>query len=111
MDMTERAIVELVSFHGEVCTIKIVRDKKTKICKGYAFLEMKDQAAAENVVQVLDGTPIGDRMLSVKIREEAATPVAPPKFSKPSYSSNNRFTPKFNSTPDPVKKKRPRKLI
>ena len=51
-------------------TIKIVRDKKTGTCKGYAFLEMKDKEGAERAVEALDGTSIGDRQLAVKINEE-----------------------------------------
>ncbi|HEY9195358.1 MAG TPA: RNA-binding protein [Mucilaginibacter sp.] len=95
LDMTELDLVKIINLHGEVSTIKIVRDKKTRICKGYAFLEMKDRAGAENAVIALDGTPMGDRVLNVKINEENAVKQAPPRrnfgnnnFKKP-YNSNN----------------------
>src|SRR5258708_5668460 len=61
LDITELELVMLVSPHGEVSTIKIVRDKKTGNCKGYAFLEMKDKEGADRAIEALDGTSIGDR--------------------------------------------------
>jgi RNA recognition motif-containing protein len=89
LDMTELDLVKIINLHGEVSTIKIVRDKKTRICKGYAFLEMKDREGAENAVIALDGTPMGDRTLNVKINEENAVKPPPPKRSFGGYNSNN----------------------
>ena len=74
----------LVGFHGDISTIKIVRDKKTRICKGYAFLEMADKEGAERAVEALDGTKVSGRQINVKIREEK--PVPPPR---PNYGSRN----------------------
>ena len=37
LDITELELVQLFNLHGDVATIKIVRDKKTRMCKGYAF--------------------------------------------------------------------------
>ncbi|WP_428331057.1 RNA recognition motif domain-containing protein [Mucilaginibacter sp.] len=78
LDFVELDIVMLVAPHGDVVTIKVVRDKKTKICKGYAFLEMESREAAERAIEALDGTKVKGRLLNVKIREEepvAAVPV------------------------------------
>ena len=96
-------------------TIKIVRDKKTGNCKGYAFLEVTSKEGADRAVEALDGTSIGDRELSVKITEDKPTPAPKPfskfggnKFSaKPSYQK-----PSFQKpvrAEEPEKKKRPRK--
>ena len=122
LDMTELDLVKIINLHGEVSTIKIVRDKKTRICKGYAFLEMKDREGAENAVIALDGTPMGDRTLNVKINEENAVKPPPPKRSFGGYSSNtNRSSSgssygKNNSSykrpaDDTPKAKRPRRAI
>jgi RNA recognition motif-containing protein len=89
LDMTELDLVKIINLHGEVSTIKIVRDKKTRICKGYAFLEMKDREGAENAVIALDGTPMGDRTLNVKINEENAVKPPPPKRNFGGYNSTN----------------------
>jgi RNA recognition motif-containing protein len=108
LGITELELVMLVSPHGTVSTIKIVRDKKTRKCKGYAFLEMEDRTGAENAVEMLDGTAIGDRVLSVSIKEdEPVKPVAPKRytsnFSRPVQRQPNGATEE--------RKKRPRKQL
>jgi RNA recognition motif-containing protein len=122
LDMTELDLVKIINLHGEVSTIKIVRDKKTRICKGYAFLEMKDREGAENAVIALDGTPMGDRTLNVKINEENAVKPPPPKRSFGGYNSNNnrgnsggsygKSNNSYNRPADDTPKaKRPRRTI
>jgi RNA recognition motif-containing protein len=108
LEMTELELVKLFNLHGDVVTIKIVRDKKTKICKGYAFLEMKNQEGADNAILALDNTLIGDRPLSVKIREDK------PVISRP---KTGNFSPrprpshfKTEQSAEEPRKKRPRKI-
>jgi RNA recognition motif-containing protein len=74
LNYTELDIVMLIAPHAEVITIKIVRDKKTKICKGYAFLEIQDRAGAENAVEMADGIIVSGKPLSVRIREDEPAP-------------------------------------
>ncbi|WP_413667908.1 RNA recognition motif domain-containing protein [Mucilaginibacter sp. Mucisp86] len=90
LEMTELELVKMIGPHGDVETIKIVRDKKTRICKGYAFLEMKDRTGAENAVIALDGTPIADRILSVKINDDFVKKTPPPRKSFGYGNNNNR---------------------
>ena len=108
LDITELQLVELVSRHGEVITIKIVRDKKTKICKGYAFLEMKDLYNAENAVDALDGIEYQGRKLSVsyKVEESVLLPKKQDQTPEPAVS---RSYIKVSNPKDVVKKKRPRR--
>jgi RNA recognition motif-containing protein len=73
LDMTELEIVQIIAPHADVVTIKIVRDKKTKICKGYAFLEIADRAGAEQAIIELDGTPLAGRELRLSIVETTTT--------------------------------------
>jgi RNA recognition motif-containing protein len=77
LDMTEMELAMLFSPHGEVVTIKIVRDRKTAKCKGYAFIEVASESDAWQVFGALDGTPIQDRQLTINIVEEI--PAAPLK--------------------------------
>lgn len=93
LEMTELEIVKMIGPHGDVETIKIVRDKKTRVCKGYAFLEMKDRTGAENAAIALDGMQIGDRVLSVKINDDFVKKAPPPRKSfGGGYGNNNRGT-------------------
>lgn len=46
-EVRELDLVQLIAIYGEVQSIKVIRDKLTEKCKGYAFLEMKDYEAAK----------------------------------------------------------------
>jgi RNA recognition motif-containing protein len=97
LDMTELELVQLIALHGDVSTIKIVRDKKTRVCKGYAFVEMTDRKGAEQVIEMLDGTTLGDRKLSISIKEDE-----PAAVIKPANVNIRRYDA-------PIKNKRPRR--
>ncbi|MDB5148334.1 MAG: hypothetical protein JWQ57_2354 [Mucilaginibacter sp.] len=126
LEMTELELVKMIGPHGDVETIKIVRDKKTRICKGYAFLEMKDRIGAENAVIALDGTPIADRVLSVKINDDFVKKTPPPRKSfgygnnrntgdRPnntrSYNSQSNFRSNNEQAPTGDRPRRPRKTL
>jgi RNA recognition motif-containing protein len=108
LDMEEIDLVKLVMPFGQVSTIKIVRDKKTRICKGYAFLEMLDREAAEEAIKNLNGHPIGDRTLSLSIREEKAIGEDQPLSPATRVDPRIKYT-KVERSSDLIKKKRPRK--
>ncbi|MGZ3751950.1 MAG: RNA recognition motif domain-containing protein [Mucilaginibacter sp.] len=76
LDITEMELVQLIGPYATVSTIKIVRDKKTRTCKGYAFIEVTDQEGADRAMEALNDTKIGDRILNVK-------PAQPPKPVRP----------------------------
>ena len=79
LSMDEVELAKIFCLHGDVKTIKMVRDKKTRVCKGYGFIEVGDQASADNMVAMLNGYPIGDRALTVNIRpDEPEAPARPP---------------------------------
>jgi RNA recognition motif-containing protein len=103
LDMDEIELVKLFSFHGDVKTIKLVRDKKTRVCKGYGFIEMADQQSAQNVIAALNKQYLGDRQLTINIREEEeAVKPAPRPYRPPVYQ-------KIQKPSDPLRKKRPRR--
>lgn len=83
LDINELELVQLVSLHGAVETIKIVRDKKTRVCKGYAFLEMASREDAENAVEALDATSYKGRLLKLSITDENAPVKRPPARRPP----------------------------
>ncbi|GAB3937365.1 RNA recognition motif domain-containing protein [Mucilaginibacter myungsuensis] len=99
LEANELELVQMVSPYCTVVTIKIVRDKKTRICKGYAFLEIETEQGAKLAVEELDGAMYKGRELKVAIVEDK--PAAPP----PRYA---RVMPRAPF--DPEKKRRPRKI-
>jgi hypothetical protein len=74
-------LAQLIAPHGNIEVMKIVRDKKTRLTKGYAFVETATDHDAVAVMAGLDGEPMGDRQLSVKLA--AVEPVVPaPRYEK-----------------------------
>lgn len=73
--------------HGEVTSAKVIIDRETGRSRGFGFVEMPDQTAAENAIRELDGASVEGRSMRVneaKPREE--------KKPRSSYSnSNNRW--------------------
>jgi RNA recognition motif-containing protein len=65
LDSTELELVQLVGPYAEVNTIKIVRDKISKKCKGYAFLELGSEREADRVMDELDGATYKGKTLSI----------------------------------------------
>jgi RNA recognition motif-containing protein len=98
LEMDEMGLAHLIAPHGRIEVMKIVRDKKTRICKGYAFIEMASDNDAVAVMAALDGEQLGDRVLSIKLADVAAPVQAPvahyEKVVRPGES---------------IKKKRPRR--
>jgi len=83
LSMDEIELAKIFALHGDLKTIKLVRDKKTRVCKGYGFIEVADQDSADNIVSVLNGYPVGDRELTVNIRpDEPDAPTKPAVYRK-----------------------------
>jgi RNA recognition motif-containing protein len=109
LDIEEIELAQLLGPHGDIGTVKIVRDKKTRKCKGYAFIEMNDRAGAEAAVEALNGSMLDGKELTVKINEESAdnsslsnestVPQRPAVYQKVLRPGNE------------VKKKRPRRSV
>jgi RNA recognition motif-containing protein len=106
LEIEDLELVKIVALHGEVSTVKIVRDKATGKCKGYAFLEMVSLEAAENAIQILNGTPMGKKNLFLNIVGEKSGQIP---VSKPITVSPAGFRDKKPQKEVEIqKKKRPR---
>jgi RNA recognition motif-containing protein len=56
--------------YGEVSSVKIIIDKYTGRSKGFAFVEMPDDVAAQKAIDALNGNDIGGRSAVVNQAEE-----------------------------------------
>jgi len=64
--ITDKALRELFSHHGEVSSAKIVTDKVTQRSKGFGFVEMLNDSEAKAAIQKLDGKEFQGRAINVK---------------------------------------------
>ena len=71
--------------YGEVSSAKVIMDKYTNRSKGFGFVEMSDDAAAEKAIAELDGATVDGRSIKVSV----ARPKEERTGNKPSYSNSN----------------------
>ena len=62
---TEDQLRALFAAHGAVETVTLVTDRDTGQPRGFAFLEMTNDSEAEKAIQVLNGTLLGGRTLTI----------------------------------------------
>ena len=62
---TETELRRLFEHHGEVASVTIITDNETGQPKGFAFVEMVAQAAAEEAIRQLNGAEVGGRSIVV----------------------------------------------
>ena len=68
----EDELEELFAEHGTVSSVKVITDRETGRPRGFAFVEMEDDAAADNAIRALDGRDFGGRPLRVNEARERA---------------------------------------
>jgi RNA recognition motif-containing protein len=76
---------EFFSEYGEVSSAKVITDKFTNRSRGFAFVEMPDDTAAQKAIKELDGATVDGR--PIKVNE--AKPKE--KTSNNRSFSNNRW--------------------
>lgn len=62
---TEDEVREKFQEYGEVASVAIIKDKFTGESRGFGFVEMPNNAEAENAVNALNGSEMGGRSLTV----------------------------------------------
>ncbi len=53
--------------YGEVTSAKVILDKFTQKSRGFGFVEMPDDAAAQKAIKELNGALVEDRNISVTV--------------------------------------------
>ena len=79
---TEADLTALFQPFGQIGRIHIVTDRETGRARGFAFVEMPNDAEAAKAIAALDGKELGGRNL--KVNE------ARPKADRPRSGSGNR---------------------
>lgn len=75
--------------YGEVTSAKVINDKETGRSRGFGFVEMSDDAAAQKAIAELDGATVDGRAIKVS--------VAKPREERSGGNSNRRSFSNSNS--------------
>jgi RNA recognition motif-containing protein len=109
LEITELELAKLVAPFGDIATLKIVRDKQTRKCKGYAFIEMVTAEGADDAIRELNDVEMEGRTLTVKIADPI-TAVPNRSVFKPNTRPRTNLTD--NSKPvNDGRAKRPRRPL
>ncbi len=68
--ISEDELRELFERHGGVESVNVITDRETGRPRGFAFVEMKDESAAQAAKSALDGNEVGGRSLRVDEAQE-----------------------------------------
>ena len=62
---SEQALGDLFAQHGNVANVAIISDRDTGRSRGFAFVEMSDEAEGRAAIEALNGQEIDGRNLTV----------------------------------------------
>jgi len=68
--LEEADLKELFEAYGEVSSVKLINDRETGRSKGFGFVEMSDDEAAQTAITALNGSEVGGRTIAVSQAEE-----------------------------------------
>ena len=67
---TEDEIRDLFEAYGAVTDVKLITDRDTGRARGFGFVEMEDDGAADEAIKNLDKSEMGERTLNVNEARE-----------------------------------------
>jgi RNA recognition motif-containing protein len=62
---TEDEVRATFEAYGEVTSVKLIEDRETGRPRGFGFVEMSDDSAAQEAINALNGKDFGGRSLKV----------------------------------------------
>ncbi len=63
--VNDDTLKEAFEAHGTVVSAKVITDRQTGRSRGFGFVEMEDESAANNAIQALNGTELQGRNIIV----------------------------------------------
>jgi RNA recognition motif-containing protein len=64
-NVQDAELKQLFSSYGEVSSAKVIMDKFSNQSRGFGFVEMQDDAAAQKAIDELNGSSAGGRPIKV----------------------------------------------
>jgi RNA recognition motif-containing protein len=62
---TEEELTTMFGEYGEVSNVDIIMDRQTGRSRGFGFVEMAEDGAADSAIEALNGNDMGGRPLTV----------------------------------------------
>lgn len=85
---TEEALSDLFAQYGEIVSTAVIKDRATGQSKGFGFIELADEAAAEKAITDLNGKEFEGRRIRVNVAEEKKPR---PRFGEGGYDRGGRY--------------------
>lgn len=63
--VTDEELEQFFAEQGKVLSAVVIKDRDTGRSKGFGFVEMEDDEAAQNAIKELDGKDLGGRTIAV----------------------------------------------
>lgn len=63
--VSDQELMEVFEKFGDVTSAKVIKDRETGRSKGFGFVEIENEAAAQTAIDTLDGTEINGRTVKV----------------------------------------------
>ena len=76
---TDDTLSTLFSQYGEVTSATVIKDRYTDQSKGFGFVEMSDNDAANKAIADLNGKEVDGRQVRVNIAEDKPRDSRPPR--------------------------------
>jgi len=86
---TEAALTNLFGQYGEVVSSIIIKDRYTQQSKGFGFVEMADEQAAEAAIATLNNQEFEGRRLRVNVAENK------PRDARPRYNDGGGYGDRY----------------
>ena len=67
---TEETLNNTFSTYGEVVSAVVIKDRDTQQSKGFGFVELADESAADKAIAELNGKELDGRRVRVNVAEE-----------------------------------------
>jgi RNA recognition motif-containing protein len=67
---TEEDLREVFERHGSVESVSVITDRETGRPRGFAFVEMSEESAAQDAIRALDGSDLAGRNIKVNEAQE-----------------------------------------
>lgn len=91
-NVTDEDLHDFFADYGEVASAKVITDKFTQKSRGFGFVEMNDQEAAQKAIRELDGGLVEGRAIKVtEARPREDRPQQRRSFAPRNNNFNNRY--------------------